>query len=434
MIIMQLSYKYRAYPAGVVEARLFHNLDLCRWLYNTLLGILSEHRRDWELSKQDTQDAITQIKLVYPFLNDVHSKVLQMVNYTLWSNIKSLSKLKKNGHRNGRLKYKHKGNYNTLTYNQSGFSVDGEKHTAWFSKIGTIPFDMHRPLPEVGTVKGVVITRKDGKWYVAMQVEVPGAPENDMRAIMDAEEQVPEELLESKKIVGIDVGVTSFVKDYDGEEHHEVENSKYLGQKLDKLRFLQKSLSRKEKGSNKRMKARKLMAKLHENARNVRNNRNHQESRKLVDRYDVIVVEDLDIMGMVSRQHRISKLSPKARRTLRRNILDAGWGDFVHKLRYKTEKAGKLLLKVCPRNTTQRCSHCGAIVYKDITKRTHKCPYCGLEMDRDENAALNIRMEGIMLMRAGNRPEPDGEVCHCPVEQPGKHTPMKQEATAFRPR
>ena len=175
------------------------------------------------------------------------------------------------------------------------------------------------------------------------------------------------------------------------------------------------------------------MAKVHKKIRNVRNNRNHQLSRKYVDRYDVIVVEDLDIMGMVNRQHRIVKLSRKARRTLRRNILDAGWGDFVQKLQYKAEKAGKHLLKICPINTTQRCSSCGNIVQKDITMRTHKCPYCGFTIDRDGNAAMNIRAEGINVIRAGNQPEPDGEARLYSVEQPGKQAPMKQEATAFRP-
>lgn len=383
---MRLSYKYKAYPDREVESRLFHALDLCRWLYNTLLGILDEHRCDWELSKQDTQDAIPQIKLVYPFLNDVYSKVLQMVNHTLWSNIKSLAALKKHGHRIGRLKYKSRGAYNTLIYNQSGFSVEGSLLS--LSMIGSIPMDMHRPLPEDGVVKGVVITHQYGKWYVVMQVEVSDVP---VKTIAD-----------EPKIVGLDVGVKSFIKDSDG---NEVENPKFLNDRFDKLRFLQKSLSRKEKGSKNRRKTRRLVAKLHERVRNIRNNRNHQISRKYVDNYDIIVVEDLNIVGMVSRQHEAGKLSPKARRTLRRNILDAGWGDFVQKLGYKAIKAGKLLLKIRPQDTTQRCSSCSSVVYKDITQRTHKCPYCGLEMDRDENSALNIREEGIKLIRAGNRPQ-----------------------------
>src|SRR5208337_3807162 len=106
MMAVQLSYKYAAYPDKDTESKLFHSLDLCYWLYNTLLGILNDHRG--EFGKQDTQSAITQIKQIYPELNDVHSKVLQMVNYTLWGNIKSLYGLKRSGHRIGRLKYKRK--------------------------------------------------------------------------------------------------------------------------------------------------------------------------------------------------------------------------------------------------------------------------------------------------------------------------------------
>jgi len=229
---MQLSYKYRAYLDKEIEKKLFHNLDLCRWLYNTLLGILNAHRG--EFGKQDTQDAIVQIKLVYPELNDVHSKVLQMVNYRLWSAIKGLSKLKKKGRRIGRLKYKKKGRYNTLEYNQSGFAIDG--NVLSLSKVGEIPFDMHRPLPD-GDIKGVVVTRQDGSWYVIMQVELP-----DVSA---------KPLFNESRIVGLDVGVTSFVRGYDG-EHHEVENPKLLAHKLDELRFRERELSRKQKGSNNR--------------------------------------------------------------------------------------------------------------------------------------------------------------------------------------
>ena len=166
------------------------------------------------------------------------------------------------------------------------------------------------------------------------------------------------------------------------------------------------------------------MANVHEKIRNVRTNRNHQVNRRYVNAYDVIVVEDLDIAGMVNKQHRIAMLSRKARRTLRRNILDAGWGDFVQKLSYKAQKAGKLLLKICPANTTQRCSQCGELVYKGISQRTHSCPYCGYIIDRDDNAAENIRNEGITIIRAGNLPEPDGGTCPYSVEQPGKQAPF----------
>ncbi|MDI6896181.1 RNA-guided endonuclease InsQ/TnpB family protein [Methanocella conradii] len=400
---MQLSYKYRACPDREVEKKLFHCLDLCCWLYNTLLGILDTHRG--EFGKQDTQNAVAQIKQVYPELDDVHSKVLQMVNHRLWAAIKGLSKLRKKGHRIGRLKYKKRDRYNTLEYNQSGFSIDTVERTAWFSKIGTIRFDMHRPLPEDGTVKGIIITRQNGAWYLVMQVEVPDV-ENKLADLVELGEPVPEEMLLGKKVVGIDVNIGSFT-DYDGAAFHNVENPKLLDRKLDELRYRQRSLGRKKKGSNNRRKAQKLVGRVYERVKNIRTNRNHQLSRKYVDAYDIIVVEDNDILGMVSRQHGVKKLTPKARRTLRRNILDAGWGDFVQKLGYKATQAGKLLLKICPRNTTQRCSHCGSLVYKDITKRTHKCPYCGLVIDRDENSAENIRSDGITILRAGNRPEPE---------------------------
>ena len=130
------------------------------------------------------------------------------------------------------------------------------------------------------------------------------------------------------------------------------------------------------------------------------------------------------------RKHVVKKMSPAARRTLRRNIHDAAWGDFVRKLEYKAEGAGKRVVKVEAKNTTQECSHCGEIVYKDLSVRTHRCPYCGFEMDRDENAANNILNRGLTILRAGNRPQPAEEDAST-ARKGSKRPSMKQEATAL---
>ncbi len=169
--------------------------------------------------------------------------------------------------------------------------------------------------------------------------------------------------------------------------------------------------------------------------RNIRDDRNHQVSRRYVNANDLIFVEDLDILGMVSRQHKIAKLTVSARRTLRRNILDAAWGDFIRKLEYKAEGAGKRVVRIEAKNTTQKCSHCGNLVYKDITVRTHRCPYCGLEMDRDDNSAANVLLEGIKFIWAGNRPQPAEGYAYTALASNacgnGKRISSKQEATVL---
>lgn len=133
-----------------------------------------------------------------------------------------------------------------------------------------------------------------------------------------------------------------------------------------------------KKGSNSRIKQREKLAKLHHKIKNQRNDFLHKESHKLVKNYDVIVLEDLRIKNMVKNHH------------LAKSISDAAWAKFTEYLSYKAESAGKKVVFVNPRNTSQSCSSCGEIVKKGLSVRTHICPYCGLILDRDVNAAINI--------------------------------------------
>ena len=138
---MIISYKYRAYPDATTEARLDVALDTCRWLYNKLLEECNTARENGSsLTMQETQARIVTLKEENPFLKDVYSKVLQMVNYTLWSNLRALSESKRRGRKIGKLRFKSATRYRTLNYNQSGFKIDREHSTITFSKIGTIPF------------------------------------------------------------------------------------------------------------------------------------------------------------------------------------------------------------------------------------------------------------------------------------------------------
>ncbi|MCF8022201.1 MAG: transposase, partial [Clostridiales bacterium] len=155
-------------------------------------------------------------------------------------------------------------------------------------------------------------------------------------------------------------------------------NPKHLQKAERRLKTLQKSLSRKQKGSRNRAKARVKLARQHEKVRNQRKNFHHKVSSQLVWQYGTIVVEDLYIKNLV-KNHNLAKC-----------ISDVGWGEFISMLSYKAESAGRVLEKVPPHGTTQECSRCGNTVAKDLSVRTHKCPHCGLVMDRDHNAAINI--------------------------------------------
>ena len=152
-----------------------------------------------------------------------------------------------------------------------------------------------------------------------------------------------------------------------------------------KLKREQRKLSRKTKGSNSRKEQRTRVAKIHRKVKNQRNDFLHKESCKLVRKYDVIVFEDLRIQNML-KNHKLAK-----------SISDASWSKFIEYTTYKAESAGKKVILVNPQNTSQICSGCGVIVKKSLSVRTHKCPYCGLILDRDVNAAINI-------LRAGTAP------------------------------
>jgi putative transposase len=128
------------------------------------------------------------------------------------------------------------------------------------------------------------------------------------------------------------------------------------------------------------------VAKIHERIANRRSNFAHQESRKLVNAYEVIVFEELAPMEMGRS------------RGIRKSILDVAWTQFRQMTAAKAEEAGRVIL-VNPKNTTKMCSTCGEIVPKKLSERTHTCPHCGLVLDRDENAALNILQRGLQTLR-----------------------------------
>jgi putative transposase len=381
-------------------------VDAARYVYNYALEQMGNGRGAYEIINE-----LPALKKEHEFLKLASAHMLQRVVLQLFNNVSSLMVARKKGRRAGKLRFKNVQRFRSVRYNSEGYHVDREKRTVRLSKIGMMKFDAHREVPD--DVSGVVLKHSGDKWYVIFQCEVPGVPEH----------------FDEENIIGLDVGVKSFVHDSEG---NIVENSKFLARRLDRLKFLQKSLSRKEKGSNNRDKARRLVARLHEKVKNIRNDRNHQVSRRYINAYDLIVVEDLNIPQMVDRQRKIKKMSSAAIRTLRRNVHDAAWGDFIRKLEYKAEGAGKRVVRIEAENTTQACSNCGNIVYKNIAERTHECPYCGLVLDRDENAALNILLKGIaILRRAGNRPEPAerGVTTAC---ESSKCLSKKQEANGLQ--
>jgi putative transposase len=227
---------------------------------------------------------------------------------------------------------------------------------------------------------------------------------------------VPEPLPETGKSIGLDVGLKSFVVDTDG---NSIENPRVVEKSAEKLANAQRKLARTESGSNNRQKIKEQIKKIHARVNHQRDDFLHKLSRIYVNNYDNICVEDLDVKG----------LKEKGRNQgMHRGIHDASWSKFLFMLSYKAESAGRKLIKVDPRDTTQRCSACGSIVRKELSDRVHECPYCGFSCDRDYNASRNILIAG---MEQPVVPIESKPLHHVSVMQV---LAMKWEAAPFRAR
>jgi putative transposase len=230
---------------------------------------------------------------------------------------------------------------------------------------GALRVHMHRQIPAEAVIKSCTFRRDAKAWSVSLATEVPMLPPR-----------------ESRRAVGVDLGITTFAALSDGAF---IPSLKAAPRAEQRLRQVQRALSRAKRGSGGRRKAREIVARRHAQTARRRANHLHQASARLVRDYDVIVVEALNVKGL-------------ARSALAKDVHDASWAKFISMLRYKAESAGARLIEVDPQNTTQDCSVCGVNVPKELGERNHECPHCGFSIDRDLNAARNI------LLRAGVGP------------------------------
>ena len=362
-----ITYKYRLYPNKTQRQLLVNTLESCRVLYNCALEQRKTAYKQFKISLNYNTQAkeLKTLKKYVSEYKEIYSQVLQNVLLRLDDAFKKFFDRVKSGEKPGYPRFKGRGWYDSFTYPQSGFSLSDNRkgnQKLRLSKIGKVTVRLHRAIK--GNIKTCMIKRELDKWHVCFACETK-----------------PEILPKTYKDAGIDVGIEKFAALSDGAL---IKNPQFLRESEAKLKYEQRKLSRKKKGSNSRKKQKHKLAKLHCKIKNRRNNFLHIESRKLVRSYDVIVFEDLRIKNMVKNHY------------LAKSISDASWAKFIKYVSYKAESAGKKVIFVNPRNTSQICSNCGAMVKKSLSVRVHKCP-CGLEIDRDINAAINI-------LRAGTAP------------------------------
>jgi putative transposase len=369
---MKLTYKYRLKPTRAQRSQLEEMLELCRSVYNSTLAIRKNaYKREGKgLSLFDMQRLLPVWKANATDLRKVHSQVLQDVQVRVDLAFQAFFRRVKAGEEPGYPRFKGKGSYDSLTYPQygnGGVWLKGD--VLRLSRVGEMRIIMHRPVE--GKIKTITIQRSAGKWYACFSCEVAAQP-----------------LPPSDEVVGVDLGLKTFAVLSNGEK---VNRKRWMKKDEQDVARLQRKKEKLPKGSIERRKAVKALNHAYQRSTNRRNNFAHQESRKLVNRYGLLVFEKLDIQDMQSNGNRL----------INRGIADVAWGRFVQYSAYKAESAGRVVLAVNPRGTTQMCSGCGGIVPKDLSVRVHDCPHCGLKIDRDLNAAKNILARGLASLRPG---------------------------------
>src|SRR5690348_4787975 len=359
---MRKTFKYRLYPNKQHQRLLEAQLEECRWLYNDLLAA----RRDaWEqrqdsLRLYDQQATLPLLKAARPTLAAVQSQVLQNVAVRIDLAFQAFFRRTRAGEKPGYPRFRGRGRYASITYPQVpvGCNLDTEARRLRLYGIGQVKIILHRPLE--GMSKTANISRSStGKWYVCFSCEC-------------AE---PSPLPKIGQPVGIDVGLKTFATLSTGQE---IANPRFFRAEEKTLAKVQRRLSTEEKGTTERARRRRIVARVHERIAWRRSDFAHQHSRQIVDSFDLIAVEDLSVNRMM-HNHCLAK-----------SIHDAAWSQFTDLLSYKAAWAGRRYVAVNPAYTSQDCSRCGHRQALSLADRTYTCPCCGVVLDRDLNASLNI--------------------------------------------
>lgn len=356
--------KVRIYPTVQQEELLAQAFGSVRWLWNRFLALTNDTYKQTGkgLSRYDLQKQLPSLKKEFEWLGSTYSQCLQVVCLNL-----SRAFINFFERRADYPRFKSKHGKQSLSYPQN-VKINGDIIS--FPKIGEIYAKIHRSIE--GEIKTVTISKNKCNQYYASILfedgkEIP-APSSDGKAI------------------GLDMGLNDFCVTSDGSKFN---NPKWLKKHERNLKIKQQSLSRKKKDSNNRNKARLKVAKVHNKITRCREDYQHKLSRRIVNENQVIVVENLNIKGMV-KNHCLAK-----------SISQVGWGQFLTMLKYKAEKEGKIYLEIgrfFPSSKT--CNHCLNVVDSlPLQIREWTCQRCETKHDRDINASCNIRDEGLRILQ-----------------------------------
>jgi putative transposase len=386
---VRISYQYKIKPNKEQAEKIDKTLEMLRYQYNYLLA----QRFNWYEKNRSPIDrcsilvcylpelkdkpnyysqkaSLTQLKKDRYWYRDIHSQVLQEVPKKVELAFDRWLKGDINGKKSGRPRFKGVGQYKTFTFPQF------KKHHFFnnkitLSKIGDVKVIVHRQIPDGFDIKTVSVTKKVDGYYVTLSLDDKTVPTIK-----------PD--FNTNNIVGIDVGLIDFVVTSDNER---IAAPKYLRKAEAKLKSAQRRVSRRKKGSNRRKKAIKNLGIQHKKVSDTRKDFHFKTANNLLNKYDVVAVEKLNIKGL-------------ARTRLAKSINDAAWGQFLTILSNKAENAGLKVIPVNPNSTSQECSSCGNKVKKPLSQRMHNCPVCHASLCMDLNAAINIKNRGTHGLKA----------------------------------
>ncbi len=362
---MLSSFRYRLYPDEETEERLRDTLSLCCYLYNSSLA---ERKRWYQetgrgLHYGEQANALPAFKKANPAFSDVHSQVLQNVLKRLERSFENFFE--------GRARYprpKKESRWRSLTYPQANH-LWVRRNSLVLPKVGKVRMVKHRPLK--GEVKTVTVLRTNAeKWYAMITVE---------RKDIDKKK-------EPKTAVGIDLGLIDFAYLSDGTH---VENPKFIEKHDKRIVKAQRTLSQRVRGRRNKWRARLTLSRRWDDYNNQKADWQWKLARSIVDKFDIVGYENLQVANMVKNHH------------LARAIQDAAWSGFTQRLTHAAAMAGSLTVGVDPKYSTQECPKCGSRLRMALSERTHSCPSCGWRGQRDFASSLVIRTRALEALGMG---------------------------------
>ena len=371
---MYRAYKFRLYPDNHQKIFINKTFGSARFVYNYYLEKIKNSK--YISSYSNISDYVHNLKYTYPFLKEVDSIIIRKSIFSLDDNLKKCYNLNF-----GYPKFKSKYDKNSYTtsaiyreYNNKRYcniELDLVNRLIKLPKLKWVKIRGYRNITNIsGKIKNATVSKeKNGKYYVSVLIELPNI----------------ENKIIHKSVVGIDLGIKKLLTLSDGVTY---DNNKYILKYEKRIQRIQRSLSRKKRGSKNYYKCKQELAVLYSKLKNARNYYLHKITKKITDEYDIIICEKLQTKQMIMGS------------TLSKSISDASFSEIIRQLTYKSIYKGKYFYQIDKYYpSSQECSHCGNKdkKYKDIKERTYKCQVCGNIVDRDLNASINILFEGLKL-------------------------------------